>query len=224
MNRLRSDAKDNISNYNLIEAVNSAGVSIRQLSEATGIKEPTLYGYLRLRTFPNLENASKIAEYLGKSIDYLFSERLKEITQEVKEERRIAPWKKYRGSLINGVAKGDIDSRVRMRQVNSLNCPLSLDDVADELVANVEVTDQADNCFISELVNKTLNTLTFREREVIKMRYGLNDGRIYTLEEVGNIFRISCERVRQIEVKAFRKLQHPIRAFPLLEAYFPKAS
>lgn len=61
-------------------------------------------------------------------------------------------------------------------------------------------------------IDDVLNTLTFREREIIKLRYGIGDGYTYTLEEVGRKFKVTRERVRQIEVKALRKLQHPIRA------------
>ena len=59
---------------------------------------------------------------------------------------------------------------------------------------------------------QVLKTLTYREREIIKLRYGLGDGYTYTLEEVGRIFKVTRERVRQIEAKAVRKLQHPVRA------------
>ncbi|NOR64734.1 MAG: RNA polymerase subunit sigma-70, partial [Candidatus Scalindua sp.] len=55
-------------------------------------------------------------------------------------------------------------------------------------------------------------TLTYREREIIKLRYGIGDGYTYTLEEVGKRFMVTRERVRQIEAKAVRKLQHPIRS------------
>ncbi len=57
-----------------------------------------------------------------------------------------------------------------------------------------------------------LGALNYREREIIRLRYGLVDGYAYTLEEVGKIFSVTRERVRQIEAKAVRKLQHPIRA------------
>ena len=57
-----------------------------------------------------------------------------------------------------------------------------------------------------------LKTLTYREREIIRLRYGLGDGYTYTLEEVGRIFKVTRERVRQIEAKAVRKLQHPRRS------------
>ncbi len=65
---------------------------------------------------------------------------------------------------------------------------------------------------LKERIENVLDTLTFREREIIKLRYGIGDGYTYTLEEVGRIFRVTRERVRQIEAKAVRKLQHPVRA------------
>ena len=57
-----------------------------------------------------------------------------------------------------------------------------------------------------------LSALNYREREIIRLRYGLADGYTYTLEEVGRIFSVTRERVRQIEAKAVRKLQHPVRS------------
>ena len=61
-----------------------------------------------------------------------------------------------------------------------------------------------------------LAALNYREREIIRLRYGLADGYAYTLEEVGKIFSVTRERVRQIEAKAVRKLQHPVRSHKLL--------
>ncbi|MGQ9575568.1 MAG: sigma-70 family RNA polymerase sigma factor [Thermoguttaceae bacterium] len=57
-----------------------------------------------------------------------------------------------------------------------------------------------------------LDALSYREREILRLRYGLADGYTYTLEEVGKIFSVTRERVRQIEAKAVRKLQHPVRS------------
>ena len=65
---------------------------------------------------------------------------------------------------------------------------------------------------LKDKIDNVLNTLTYREREIIKLRYGLGDGYTYTLEEVGRIFNVTRERVRQIEAKAIRKLQHPVRS------------
>ena len=65
---------------------------------------------------------------------------------------------------------------------------------------------------LKDKIDHVLKTLTYREREIIKLRYGLGDGYTYTLEEVGRIFKVTRERVRQVEAKAIRKLQHPVRA------------
>jgi RNA polymerase primary sigma factor len=65
-------------------------------------------------------------------------------------------------------------------------------------------------------INSVLKTLSYREREIIKLRYGLGDGYSYTLEEVGHIFKVTRERIRQIEAKAVRKLQQPSRSQELV--------
>jgi RNA polymerase primary sigma factor len=65
---------------------------------------------------------------------------------------------------------------------------------------------------LKEKIETVLQTLSFREREIIKLRYGIGTGYTYTLEEVGRIFKVTRERVRQIEAKAIKKLQHPIRS------------
>ena len=65
---------------------------------------------------------------------------------------------------------------------------------------------------LKERIDVVLKTLSYREREIIKLRYGIGDGYTYTLEEVGRIFKVTRERVRQIEAKAIRKMQHPVRA------------
>ena len=65
---------------------------------------------------------------------------------------------------------------------------------------------------LKDRIEEVLKTLTYREREIIKLRFGIGDGYTYTLEEVGKIFKVTRERVRQVEAKAIRKLQHPVRA------------
>jgi len=61
-------------------------------------------------------------------------------------------------------------------------------------------------------LENVINSLSPRERDVVRMRYGLDDGRIKTLEEIGQIFSVTRERVRQIEAKAIRKLRQPYRS------------
>jgi RNA polymerase primary sigma factor len=70
----------------------------------------------------------------------------------------------------------------------------------------------AGNDMLRGRIEEVLKTLTYREREILKLRYGIGDGYTYTLEEVGKIFKVTRERVRQVEAKAIRKLQHPVRA------------
>jgi RNA polymerase primary sigma factor len=81
----------------------------------------------------------------------------------------------------------------------------------------------ANNGLLRERIEELLKTLTFREREIIRLRYGLADGYSYTLEEVGRIFKVTRERVRQIEAKAVAKLQNPVRS-RYLEPFVPGAS
>ena len=84
------------------------------------------------------------------------------------------------------------------------------DFIEDETAENPVIA--ATQEMLKEKIHQVLDTLTYREREIIKLRYGIGDGYTYTLEEVGRRFRVTRERVRQIEAKAIRKLQHPIRS------------
>ncbi|MEO1535435.1 MAG: sigma-70 family RNA polymerase sigma factor [Planctomycetota bacterium] len=72
--------------------------------------------------------------------------------------------------------------------------------------------DAASQEMLKSRIEQVLRTLSYREREIIKLRYGIGDGYTYTLEEVGRIFKVTRERVRQVEAKAIRKLQHPVRS------------
>ncbi|MDB4637475.1 MAG: sigma-70 family RNA polymerase sigma factor [Planctomycetaceae bacterium] len=73
-------------------------------------------------------------------------------------------------------------------------------------------TESATQEMLKEKIQHVLKSLTYREREIIKLRYGLGDGFSYTLEETGRIFKVTRERIRQIESKALKKLQHETRS------------
>ena len=75
-----------------------------------------------------------------------------------------------------------------------------------------EVKQAGDLGYILSLIHILLDTLTEREQKVLKLRFGLEDGRSRTLEEVGKEFDVTRERIRQIEAKALRKLRHPSRS------------
>ena len=79
--------------------------------------------------------------------------------------------------------------------------------------------DATSNALLSEALKEILDTLTEREADVLRMRFGMYDGRTHTLEEVGQIFGVTRERIRQIEHKAIRKLRHPSRAKKIKDFY-----
>ncbi len=136
-------------------------------------------------------------EYLQEHGDYPSVETLAEMTGKTTEKiEEILQADKETLSLESPVG-GDEDSSVG-------------DFVAD--VENINPEDSAMLMLLRDEINEVLNTLGPREATVLKMRYGLIDGRQKTLEEVGKYLNVTRERVRQIEVKALRKLRHPTRS------------
>ena len=79
--------------------------------------------------------------------------------------------------------------------------------------------DATSNALLAEALSEILNTLTDREADVLRLRFGMYDGKTHTLEEVGQIFGVTRERIRQIENKAIRKLRHPSRAKKIKDFY-----
>ncbi len=77
---------------------------------------------------------------------------------------------------------------------------------------NISPVDYATNQMLKDKIEEVLSELTDREERVIRLRYGLEDGRTHTLEEVGKEFKVTRERIRQIEAKAIKKLRHPTRS------------
>mmetsp|Transcript_31700 Transcript_31700/g.75328 ORF Transcript_31700/g.75328 Transcript_31700/m.75328 type:complete len:275 (-) Transcript_31700:3271-4095(-) len=99
----------------------------------------------------------------------------------------------------------------------SLERPLKNDDDASQLSDFIEADQESpeehvEKSMLRDDLENVINSLSPRERDVVRMRYGLDDGRIKTLEEIGQIFSVTRERVRQIEAKAIRKLRQPYRS------------
>jgi RNA polymerase primary sigma factor len=90
----------------------------------------------------------------------------------------------------------------------------SLSDLIEDQGAVVPA-DAATRTMLNEAVKKALSELSEREQDVVRLRFGLDDGQVRTLEEVGRVFGVTRERVRQIEAKTLAKLRHPIRSQPL---------
>ncbi len=97
----------------------------------------------------------------------------------------------------------------------SLETPIGKEEdsrLGDFIEADGEMPeDQVSKNLLREDLESVLDTLSPRERDVLRLRYGLDDGRMKTLEEIGQIFNVTRERIRQIEAKALRKLRHPNR-------------
>ena len=119
---------------------------------------------------------------------------------------------------ITGMSTDDAACILKMtRQPLSLDQPVGdhEDNYFGEFLEEKRVVDPLYETHLENLKERledVMEELSFREREIIKLRYGLTDGYSYTLEEVGKIFSVTRERVRQIESKAVRKLQQPYRS------------
>jgi len=87
------------------------------------------------------------------------------------------------------------------------------DFIEDEVIENP--VDYTTRVVLREQLDEVLDTLTDREENVLRLRFGLDDGKMRTLEDVGKVFNVTRERIRQIEAKALRKLRHPSRSKPL---------
>ncbi len=114
----------------------------------------------------------------------------------IEEARRVMRISRQPISLDKPIGEGEDNSFGEFVEDKSNDSPVS--NAASEM--------------LKDKIDSVLKTLTYREREIIKLRYGLGDGYTYTLEEVGRVFKVTRERVRQIEAKAVRKLQHPVRS------------
>ncbi|MCU0913310.1 MAG: RNA polymerase sigma factor RpoD [Planctomycetes bacterium] len=148
-----------------------------------------------IETMSRIRSASKVLhQELGR--EPTIDEIATEVGMSVQETRRVLNISKHPISLDRPI--GDSE--------DSYFGDFIEDDDVDSPVAS------ATQEMLKERIDLVLKTLSYREREIIKLRYGIGDGYTYTLEEVGRIFKVTRERVRQVEAKAIRKLQHPVRA------------
>jgi RNA polymerase primary sigma factor len=156
-----------------------------------------------IETMSKLRNISKgLMQELGR--EPTIEEIAKKAKMTVSETRRVLKISRHPISLDRPVGESE-DSYFG-------------DFIEDEKAENP--VESATQEMLKDKIEQVLKTLTYREREIIKLRYGIGDGYTYTLEEVGRIFKVTRERVRQVEAKAIRKLQHPVRARKL-EGFLP---
>jgi RNA polymerase primary sigma factor len=148
-----------------------------------------------IETMSRLRTAGKVLhQKLGR--EATVEEIAEEAEMSIEEARRVLKISKHPISLDRPIGESE----------DSYFGDFIEDDDIDSPVAS------ATQEMLKDRIDVVLKTLSYREREIIKLRYGIGDGYTYTLEEVGRIFKVTRERVRQVEAKAIRKLQHPVRA------------
>lgn len=148
-----------------------------------------------IETMSRLRTAGKVMlQKLGR--EPTVEEIAKEAQMSIEEARRVLNISKHPISLDRPIGESDDSYFGDFIEDESVDSPVT----------------SATQEMLKERIDIVLKTLSYREREIIKLRYGIGDGYTYTLEEVGRIFKVTRERVRQVEAKAIRKLQHPVRA------------
>jgi len=148
-----------------------------------------------IETMSRLRTASKILhQRLGR--EATIEEIAEEAEMTVEETRRVLKISKHPISLDRPIGESEDSYFGDFIEDNDIDSPVA----------------SATQEMLKDRIDVVLKTLSYREREIIKLRYGIGDGYTYTLEEVGRIFKVTRERVRQVEAKAIRKLQHPVRA------------
>lgn len=178
---------------------------VKKLAEHLGVKYGTVIQWCGLRSMPRIDSLhrssrwsdpswkaeieKKLFDLTGKTLDELFPEAIRD-NAEFLSAPKVAEFE----ASISGIGIGH--SR-----------PLGLPSAEDVAIANEG----------RELVRDSLKSLSFREREIIKLRFGIGGTNPLTLEEVGKVFNVGRERIREIEAKAIRKLQQPSRSYKLAD-------
>ncbi len=148
-----------------------------------------------IETMSRLRTAGKVlTQRLGR--EPTIEEIAKEAEMSIDEARRVMKISRHPISLDRPIGDSEDSNFGDFIEDDAIDSPVST----------------ATQSMLKERIESVLKTLSYREREIIKLRYGIGDGYTYTLEEVGRIFKVTRERVRQVEAKAIRKLQHPVRA------------
>jgi len=159
-------------------------------------------------------NHEPSVEELALEMDYLTPEESNQIKEALKNEEPIDPVlnRKWRQAIskIRDILRISMDPMSLESPVGNEDATEYGDFIPDE--GALEPVDAASKELLREQIRNVLGFLSEREREVLEMRFGLNDGKDHTLEEVGRNFGVTRERIRQIEAKALRKLRHPSRS------------
>ncbi len=138
--------------------------------------------------------------------------QLKKVTRQLAREKGRKPTNEEIAALMN-ISMDELVNLIRVAQEHDIPTSPSSEEP-------ISVTQE----LLRKDINEVLSVLSPREREVLRLRFGLDDGRQRSLEDVGNLFGVTRERIRQIEAKALRKLRHPNRRKTLRECIEPTQS
>lgn len=170
-------------NNEMITARQKLGLTMAQLADKSGVRLETLYELQRLDfSGASEDKACRIAAVLGIPVDKV---------------------------LPDGVLGEKLESR--HERVFDADVKALIESAPDRFTLPAP-EDVADSAELKERVGKVLKSLTYREREIIKMRFGLDGSGEMTVDECGRVFNVSGKRARQIIDKAICKMQHPVRA------------
>ena len=183
----------------LVDARKAKGYTQAMLSDLTGINQSLISRIETMRVIPDIEMRQEIADALAMDIDYLFPETLLEAIRDGLFKNRVVDLDEAR------LIKLAIERKVLA--LPSPDDPSSRSEIA--MGAPVDLTFSGG---ARSAIRRVIGTLGVVEQKVIRLRFGLEDGRCRTLEEVGKEFSLTRERIRQIESKALRKLRHHTRS------------
>ena len=173
-------------NARLVDARKERGMTQPDLAIAIKIPLCRMHAIENLKVIPSEDDMIRIACFLVKPIDDLFPEELMSAIRAGVFSRR----------------KVELDTpEISLTEAQHLK-ELTYD-------GETKLIDEISRAMLPEKINEVLETLALREKKVLKLRFGLRDGRSQTLEEVAKEFNVTREWIRQIEAKALRKLRHP---------------
>ncbi len=224
LSKPRSDRKDDYYNYNLRNARIKAGYTLKQLAVRAGISPWLIIHYERMRVYPSSQMAESIAEALGKKTEEIFPEKLRYLIKEIQQERA-----KHPSPILRLLKKAETKPLTylgerALHDYYSLKNPESLEEISQGQLSLEDTTLKTTSGHeLKQKIEEVLDTLDERERIVIRLGYGIGTGTSYTLKEIGRIFGVIPERVRQIESKAIRILQHSVKSLKLKDFITPQA-
>jgi len=179
-------------NARLIDCRKKMGLKQRELANYLGVSVTTVGHVETLRIIPSENIMDEFASFFNVDRDYLFPDELIEAMREGVFDQRVV----------------DLQEKHLVRLTEA-----RMEGLLPQGITEEEAIDAMDReLFLKKGLSEVLKTLTPREQRVLELRFGLEDGRSRTLEEVGKEFNVGRGRIQQIEAKALRRLRHPSRS------------